>query len=174
MRTAVIYQSHYGATEQYAKWIAEDLGADLIERRKASAAMLAGYDIIVYGGGLYAGGILGAGLAAKNPCKHLVAFTVGLADPDTTDYTGIINRSFPEGSHKPERVFHLRGGIDYKRLSLVHKGMMAMVKKGAEKRTEAERSYEDKVFLETYGSQLDFKDRTTIAPLVEYVQGIEG
>ncbi|MDR2770413.1 MAG: flavodoxin domain-containing protein, partial [Clostridiales Family XIII bacterium] len=144
MNTVVIYQSHYGRTKQYAEWIAEELGADSIERREASATMLAGYDCAVYGGGLYAGGILGVSFVAKNPVKNLVVFTVGLADPAVTDYSEIMDRGFPDGAGKPLRVFHLRGGIDYKELSLIHKGMMGMVKKSAEKKPGAERSDEDK------------------------------
>jgi hypothetical protein len=99
-------------------------------------------------------------------------FTVGLADPKTTDYTAIIDRNFPEGSNKPLRVFHLCGGIDYKELSFIHKGMMGMVKKAAEKKPEAERTGEDRLFLETYGKAVDFMDRGSIAPLVSYVNGI--
>ncbi|AEC01791.1 flavodoxin domain-containing protein [Parasphaerochaeta coccoides] len=171
-KIAVIYQSHYGATRRYAERIAAELGADIIERKKASAAMLAGYDCVIYGGGLYAGGILGVSLVAKNPVENLVVFTVGLADPKTTDYTAIIDKSFPEGSNKPLCVFHLRGGIDYKELSFIHKGMMGMVKKAAEKKPEAERTSEDRLFLETYGKAIDFMDRDSIAPLVSYVNGI--
>jgi flavorubredoxin len=42
---AVIYQSHYSTTKQYAEWIAKELGADLIERKKANAAMLSVWNI---------------------------------------------------------------------------------------------------------------------------------
>jgi hypothetical protein len=49
--------------------------------------------------------------------------------------------------------------------------MMGMVKKAAEKKPEAERTVEDKLFLETYGKKVDFMDRITIAPLVDFVRG---
>jgi menaquinone-dependent protoporphyrinogen IX oxidase len=168
----VAYQSQYGTTKQYAEWIAEELGAELIERKKATVAMLGEYDTIVYGGGLYAGGVLGVSLVAKNPTKNLVVFTVGLADPEVTDFTEILNRGFPDDSSKPLRVFHLRGGIDYKELSFIHKGMMGMVKKAAEKKPEVERTGEDRLFLETYGKAIDFMDRRSIVPLVEYVRRV--
>jgi hypothetical protein len=48
------------------------------------------FDVVIYGGGLYAGGIIGSKLVTKNPCKSLVLFTVGLADPLITDYSEII------------------------------------------------------------------------------------
>lgn len=56
---AVIYKSVYGSTKQYATWIAEALGADLLEAGQAKLETLRKYDTILYGGGLYAGGIAG-------------------------------------------------------------------------------------------------------------------
>lgn len=46
-KTAVIYKSEYGSTKKYAQWIAEELGADLLEAAKTKAAELRGYDIIL-------------------------------------------------------------------------------------------------------------------------------
>lgn len=67
------------------------------------------------------------------------------------------------------KVFHLRGAMDYKRLSLVHRGMMAMMKKmRIDKKSQEELTDEDKAFLESYGNKADFLDRATIMPLVEY------
>jgi flavodoxin len=169
-KIAVIYQSHYGMTKKYAEWIAEELGAELLERKKASAEALDDYDIIVYGGGLYASGILGADLVAKNHTNHLVVFTVGLADPRITDYSAILKKNFPDGGNQPDKVFHLRGGIDYKKLNLVHRGLMAMLKSAGEKKPEAERTEETKEILRTYGDTIDFTDKETISLLVAFVR----
>jgi hypothetical protein len=148
------------------------LGTEAVEHRNANPTMLRQFDCVIYGGGLYASGINGSDLVAKNPCKNLVVFTVGLADPEATDYTAIINRNFPDGNHKPLKVFHLRGAIDYKKLGLVHRGMMAMLKKAAEKKPEDERTEEAKEILRTYDSAVDFTDRATIAPLIAYVRKV--
>ena len=59
---AVVYQTHYGTTLKYAEWIAESLDADLLNRKKVSVSDLSQYDMIIYGGGLYAGSILGVDL----------------------------------------------------------------------------------------------------------------
>jgi flavodoxin len=169
---AVIYQSHYGATRQYAAWIAEELDADLMERREVSPDTLLKYDYIVYGGGLYAGGVLGADLISKNRCNNLVVFTVGLADPEITDYTAILNKNFPEGNHKTLSVFHLRGAIDYKKLKLIHRVMMAMLKKMIERKPVSKLSEEESDFIRTYGGAVDFIDRETIAPWVSYAREV--
>jgi hypothetical protein len=136
--------------------------------------MLGGYDCVIYGGGLYAGGILGVDLVAKNTCKNLVLFTVGLANPATTDYSAILRKSFPQGLPLHTQVFHLRGGIDYENISLVHRGMMAIMKKMTiGKRAYNKLSDEEKDFVDTYGGKVDFTDKASVAPLVAYVRGLE-
>lgn len=170
-KIAVIYQSHYGTTKKYAEWIAEELEVELVKRKDAHPSLLGKYDLVIYGGGLYAGGILGVDLVAKNPCKSLVLFTVGLADPTVTDYSAILNKSFPQGFLQKTKLFHLRGGIDYGKLGLLHKGAMAMMTKMTlGKRTNAELSPEERVFADTYGDKVDFTDKETISPLVAFVR----
>ena len=166
----VIYKSKYGSTKQYAQWIAQELGAPLFEASQIKPAQLASYDIVVYGGGLYAGGINGLALVSKNPCKSLVVFTVGLADPADTDYSEILRRNFPGDALSRVKVFHLRGGIDYQKLGLAHKGMMAIFRKATAKKDPAQLSGEDKAMLETGGESVDFTDRDTIAPIIALVR----
>ncbi len=169
-KIAVIYKSAYGTTKRYAEWIAEELNASLFEASGVKPAQLKEYDVIIYGGGLYAGGILGVKFVTKNPCKSLTIFTVGLADPETTDYSEILKKNFTPDFLSAAKVFHLRGGIDYKELGLIHKAMMAFMKKMVSNQTEAEITEEDKYFLETYGGKVYFTDRETINPLVDYVR----
>ena len=169
---AVIYKSKYGTAKQYAEWIAQELNTTLLEASAVNPARLMSFDIVVYGGGLYAGGIDGVKLVTKNPCKNLVVFTVGLAEPETTDYSAILNKNFTAEALSKIKIFHLRGGIDYKNLGFIHKGMMGMMRKMTLKRDESERNEEDKLFLETYGEKLDFTDKSTIKPLIDCVSGL--
>jgi len=169
---AVIYKSKYGSTEEYARWIAEELGADALEVSAVKPEQLTGYDLVIYGGGLYAGGIDGARLVAKNPCKSLVVFTVGLADPNETDYANILAKNFSKELLQTVKIFHLRGAIDYEKLSFAHKGMMAVLKSALSKKDESQLSSEDKAILSTYGGNVNFVDRDAIAPIINYVKGI--
>ncbi|MDR1735976.1 MAG: flavodoxin domain-containing protein [Oscillospiraceae bacterium] len=169
---AVIYKSIYGTTKQYAEWIAEELSASLLEASNVKPAQLMDYDVVIYGGGLYAGGIAGAKLVSKNPCKSLVVFTVGLATPEITDYTDIITKSFTSEYRNKIKVFHLQGGMDYGQLSMIHKAMMAFKKKEVEKTPLSERTNDDLLLLETYGGKCVFTDRETIKPLVDYVRAV--
>jgi len=173
MNIVVIYSSKYGTTKQYAQWIAEALNAKLFERHKIKADQLNDFDIVIYGGGLYAGGISGVNLVTKNPCKNLVIFTVGLAPPESTDYSGILEKNLTSEMIQNTKIFHLHGGIDYKKLGIVHKAMMVtmmmIIKKAVAKKDESEISNEDKEFLASYGKKMDFTSRQNILPLVEYV-----
>jgi len=169
-KTVVVYKSKYGKTKRYAEWIAEALNAPLFENGNITPLQLNNYDIVVYGGGLYGGEINGVKLVTKNFCKLLVVFTVGLADPGNTDFKPILENTFTGEQLSKTKVFHLRGGIDYSKLSLVHKGIMAVMKKMIEKKPSAERDGDSAGILETYGKNIDFSDKETIKPLTEYVR----
>ena len=168
---AVIYKSKYGSTKRYAEWIAEELNASLFEAASIKPSQLLTYDVVIYGGGIYAGGINGVKLVTKNPCKSLVVFTVGAADPKTTDYSEILSKNFTPELLSKAKIFHLHGGIDYKRLGFTHKIMMALVKKlRVDSKPQEQRSDDDRLFLETYGAKFDFTEKSTIEPLVDYVR----
>ena len=169
-KIAVVYKSKYGKTKRYAEWIAGALNASFFESKNVKPHQLNDYEVVVYGGGLYAGKIDGVGLVTKNSCKSLVLFTVGVADPNDTDYTQVLEKNLTPEQLSKTRVFHLRGGIDYSKLSLVHKAMMAVMKKMIEKTPPDERNSDDIGILETYGKNVDFSDKETIEPLVAYVR----
>ena len=168
----VTYTSKYGSTKKYAEWIALELNANLIEASKVKPQMLCDYDTVIYGGGLYAGGIAGVKLVAHNPCKRLIVFTVGLADPDITDYRAIVSKNFSKDVLAKTKIFHLRGGIDYKKLGPLHRGMMAMMKGMIQKKPQEERNAEDQEFLKTYNRKVNFEEKQTIDSLVAYAVGL--
>ena len=171
MKIAVVYQSKYGSTKQYATWLSEELNATLLERKSVKPQELLAYDLVIYGGGLYASGIAGVDLVTKNPCNKLIIFTVGAANPVTTDYSEIINKNIPQQLQSKCKIFHLRGMLDYEKLNLVHRGMMAMMKKmTVDKKANEEFSDEDNAFVDTYGKKADFTDKAAIKPIVDYVK----
>ena len=171
-KVAVIYQSKHGTTKQYAQWIAGALNAAPVEASTVKPAQLTEYDIVIYGGWLFAGKISGVKLVTKHTCNALVVFTVGITDPQTTDYTSILAENFTPELLPNIKVFHLRGGIDYRKLGFVQKSMMTMVKKYAEKKSPDEYSSENRAVLETYGETVDFTDISAIAPIVDCVRAM--
>ncbi|MCL2356971.1 MAG: flavodoxin domain-containing protein [Defluviitaleaceae bacterium] len=169
---AVIYTSRYGTTKRYAEWISAELNAPLFAGSEIKPGELNKYDTIVYGGGLYAGEIAGIKSIVKNFPRSLVLFTMSLADPNITDFTPVIKKALNPEQLEKTKIFHFRGGVDYAKLSLVHKGLMAMVKRAAEKIPPDERTSDDTGILETYGKEVDFTCKSAIAPLIEYVRAL--
>ena len=165
----VIYSSKYGTTKTYGKWISESLNCECID--VASAPDLSTYDTVVYGGGIYAGSISGIKKLKKYHFKQLVLFTVSLSNPETTDYSEIIEANMKNITADSVKTFSLRGGIDYSKLSSVHKLAMAMLKKFVlDKKSEKDLTDDDRHMLVAYGSKTDFVNKETIQPIISYIE----
>lgn len=175
-RIVVIYESKYGYTRRYAQWLGEALSCPIFERKAFRPRDLSRYETVIYGGGIYAGGISGIQFLRRNITllsgKKVLLFTCGLADTDDPDnisnIRSSVEKAFSGKIPAQIRLFHLRGGMDYSRLTFVHRSMMSMLRKMLLKKADSERSREDRQILETYGQCLDFTDRESIRPLVEY------
>lgn len=171
-KAAVTYLSRYGFTKQYADWISQALSCDEIDFSKNKKPDLSSYDVVIHGGGIYAGSVSGlkelkTALSGAQG-KALTVFTVGSAPPEETDYTPLIDKNFPGAKEKSIRFFHLRGGIDFDAMKGVHKMMMAMMRKMMAKQKEL--CEEEKRVLGFYGGRVDFCDEAAVSPLVEYVK----
>ncbi len=175
-KIVVVYKSKYGHTKKYAEWLSEELNCHLYDASQTTTDMLLKYDTVIYGGGLYASGILGVNLITKNfdklINKNIIIFTVGLADPNIkSQFNGILNKNFTDEMQKYISVFHLRGGINYKQLGFVHKAMMAALKAMVKSKKEGI-TEEDRMMLDTYGGKVDFTNKSTIEPIVSYVKSL--
>lgn len=168
---AIVYKSKYGSTKKYAQWIAEETKADFFEYSEIKAKKLMEYDTIIYGGGLYASGIAGISIITKNfdflKDKKIIVFTVGLASTDRKEvFVPIIEKNFSKEMRDNISFYHLRGGIDYKKLGIIDKIMMAVLKTIISKKNPNELSDDDRELLATYGKKVDFTEKNTITPLL--------
>ena len=62
-------------------------------------------------------------------------------------------------------IYHLRGGIDYGRLSIMHKTMMKRLYTKAKNLPEEKKTAEVRAMLDTYGKQVDFVDFSKLDPI---------
>ena len=162
MKTLIIYGSQYGSTKRYAERLSEITGIEAVDYKQVKD--IEGFDRIIFMGGLYAGGVLGlkktVGKMAEN--QELIIVTVGVTNPNETEYFNEIRRSIkakiPANLYNEEKIFHLRGAIDYSQLDLKHRFMMSMFHKMVLKMPESQRTADAKAMLETYGKQMDFID----------------
>lgn len=173
-RILVLYKSGTGYTKKYAQWLGEDLSADVREFSSITAAELAPYAAVIYGGGLIAGSINGFNKAKKQLLpsgKPLFVFAVGATPTNVIADLDIWKNILPEGEQALIPHFYLHGGLNYNDMKGGHKLMMSMyisMVKGNVKKGKA--SDYEKGMLDMIDKPVDFTDRSTLAPLENAVR----
>lgn len=71
---------------------------------------------------------------------------------------------------KRARIFHLRGGIDYKQLTFKHKTMMKLLYNSVKNTPPEEMTAETKAMIETYNQKVNFVDERTLEPIVKEIK----
>lgn len=171
MNSIIIYGSRYGSTKRYAERLAEITGLKAVFFKDVKS--VADYDRVVYLGALCAGGIMGLKktVCCLSASQELFVATVGLADPTDAENVnhirGCLKKQVPASHYDESKIFHLRGAIDYTRLSLKHRIMMKLLYSKVTKIPEAERNAEVRALIATYGKQVDFVDLDTLEPIVK-------
>ena len=176
MESIILYGSRYGATRRYALALSEHTGIPACSYR--DKPNLSDKKIIVYLGGLYAGGVLGLAKTLRHfslqPGQTLLIATVGLADPGDpatrANLCASLQRQLPPGLLEQAQVFHLRGGIDYQKLSPAHRAVMGLLYRALRSKPAETLPAEDRALIETYGKQVDFTDLLTLTPMVEEIR----
>lgn len=176
MNQVIIYGSQYGSTFQYAKKLSEQTNIPAVNYKEIPD--LSAMHTIIYMGGLYAGGVLG--LAKTFRCfslrdgQKIIFITIGLSDPDEPENRHNIRMSIqkqlPSGLFQQAKIFHLRGGIDYQKLSFGHRTMMALLYRSLRKTPLEQQTPEDRALIETYGKQVDFINFSALEPIIQEIQ----
>jgi len=167
----IIYGSQYGTSKRYAEKFSEITEITVMDYQDVKD--ISHVDLIIFFGGLYAGGVKGLEKTLKklSPTTNLIIATVGLADVNDQNNTGSIVKSLekqvPRDVLDRSQIFHLRGGIDYSKLSIVHKTMMTLLYKKVSKLPEEERSSEVKELIKTFNSHVDFVDFNALEPIIQ-------
>ncbi len=175
-KSIIIYGSHYGTTEQYAKELAKRTKIEAISFTHVKD--INHYDNIIYCGGLYAGGVLGMSKIFKKikhiTTKKIILVTVGLADPkDKKNRNNIRNHikaQVVKEIYEKASIFHLRGGIDYQKLNVVHKTMLKLLYHSIKKIPEEKLTAEDKAMIETYNKKVNFIRFSDLNQIVNEIQ----
>ncbi len=174
VKTIVVYRSKTGFAKQYAEWIAESLSADLFEAGKVDGQVLASYDNVIYGGGLYAVGINGVKLIKDNlhrlAGKKVVVFATGASPGRPEELDSMLSSNFTPEQLQQVRFFYLRGGFDASKLTLVDRLLMSMLKlKLKRKQRSGALLPDERGMLNAYDRPVSFARQSNIAALVSYV-----
>lgn len=172
MKTIVVYKSKYGYTKRYAEWIAEELGCEIKEN--AAFADISDYDMIICGGGCYAGTINGSKLITKNLSrlsgKKLILFAVGSNSGAEKDIIPFWNKNLTAEQQRVIAHFYLRGGFDYSRLSSADKLLMNMLRQHLKKIKDPDE--ETRGLLAAYDKPVDFTNMERLKELLEYAKRV--
>ncbi len=174
MNAIVIYKTKYGSTKTYADWIADELNCEAIDAKCVKAEDLLKYDVIIYGGGLYAEVINGVSLITKNieklAGKKIVVFSTGITPIECRDYYDklVLDKNFKGDLKERIKVFNFLGKMILNELTPVHRMAIKTLKKlmsGKENPTELE-----KLLAELCDANGDFTDKSEIYELIGYVK----
>lgn len=174
MKNIVVYESRYGSTERYAKWIGEELDCRVLKINDISIVDLLNYDNIIFGGWLHAGTIKGFKNIYKDidkfESKNLIVFYVGLSIMDDKIYEEVKKNNFKDV--KNIKQFYLRGAFNYENLNITDKLMMNMLKIILKRQKEEDMDENTKGMLDAYVTPVDLTDKESIKPIIKSIKEI--
>lgn len=173
-KAIVLYQSKYGAAKKYAFWLAEELGCDLLETKQAMILTLEKYDLIIFGGGIYASGIAGISYLKKHydrlKEKKILIFAVGASPYNEKAIEELKKRNLPEVLGQIP-LFYCRGAWRESAMTLQDRLLCRMLKKTVAKKDPAHYEPWEAALMETMGLDSDWTDKTYLNPIIEYARG---
>ncbi|MBR4496201.1 MAG: hypothetical protein IKP12_03620 [Acholeplasmatales bacterium] len=158
----IIYGTVYGSSKRYAEILSKKYNMEMKSFNEIKDINI--YDEIIYIGSLYAGGVLGMKKTLNKikdlTNKKIIIATCGVADPLDTENIKVIRnnmkKQLKEEIFNISSIYHIRGAIDYIKLSGKHKFMMNLLYKKCIKIPEEERTPDMRGLIETYDKQVDF------------------
>jgi len=164
MSGIIYYTTKYGSTEEYAKWLSEDVGFEF--KNIKTSPKIGSERVLVIGSSLMMGKVTAAGWIKKNwdkmKDKQLIFFSVGGSKIGSKEREDIIIRSLPEDVLKRMMIFHLPGRIDHKKLNFLMSRMIKSFAKNEKDEVEKRRA------IEGYN---DVK-RENLTPIVTYIKNL--
>lgn len=176
MNNIIIYGSHYGTTRRYAMELSKRIDCLTISYEDIKHHDLSQYQTVIHLGGLYAGGVLGLLETVKllNNEQNLFIVTIGLADvkvqSNIDSIKQSIQRQISKELYEKAKVVHLRGGIDYSKLSFKHRTMMMFLVNKVKKIPAEQRSAEEHEFIDTYNQIVDFVDLEALDEVIQLLK----
>jgi len=168
----VIYSSKYGSTKQYAEWIAQDAGADIVSVEKADAKKLAAYSAVVFGACVYVGKMRKIDFLVKNFAalegKKVVVFAVCSSHTGERQANEIFEANIPAALRAKVKFFSLAGRIG--KLDLLDSILIQAPLSAARGKYKKSGSDEDRRALERL-EHFDEVDRRQVAPIVREIVG---
>ncbi len=174
-------RSKTGFTAVYMEWIRNYLKerfgalATLMEPGELKKADFSQCDLLIYGGGLYAGKINGLDEVKKRikgfPKTQVILFATGLSQGRPEELERVWKANLKAREMQRFYVFYFRGGFDFDRLDRGDRLLMRLMKKKLER--ESGLSSEGKEMLAAFEKPVDFTNREALGPLTELLEKMD-
>ncbi|MDO5126635.1 MAG: flavodoxin domain-containing protein [Eubacteriales bacterium] len=173
MNGIILYKSKYGATKKYAQWLSEDTGFESREISKVKVSDLSPYDILVFGGGVYAQGVAGVDFLRKNfnalSDRKIIVFCDGASPYEKKAFDFIKNRVMKD-ELKDIPFFYCRGGWDMEAMSFVDRNLCKMLRKAVAKKDPSEYEVWEAALMAAGEEKCDWTDRAYLKPILEEIE----
>lgn len=173
MKGIILYKSKYGATLKYAEWLSAETGFDVCSVEKAEIQDVETYDVIIFGGGVYATGIAGLNFLKKNmerlSNKKVIVFCDGASPYDEKSLSEIKNRNM-NGALSNVPLFYCRGGWDMQAMSFVDRSLCKMLRKSVAKKDPSEYEIWESALMAAGEEKCDWTDKEYLLPILEEIQ----
>ena len=171
----ILFQSKYGATKKYAKWLKEFTHFDCMKTKEADIKLIKKYDIIILGGGIYASGIAGLSFLKKHinilKDKKIVVFCVGASPYDKDAFLEIYHHNF---KHELANIpcFYCRGIWNEDIMTFKDKTLCKMLQKTIAKKDPSTYESWEKGLMSAIGQKCDWTDKTYLEPILQCISTI--
>ena len=131
MKGAIIYKGKYGATRQYAEWLAEELQVPVFELESVTARRLAKFDYIIAGASVYAGRLQNKSWLKRNSKilqgkKFFLFIVCATPSSEKEKLSGIVEANIPEALTHLADTFFLGGRMIIDKLSWIDRLVLRM------------------------------------------------
>lgn len=175
MKILVTYKSKTDFTKRYAELIAKEVDGYLMEFREVTAQKMSEFDVIVYGGGLYAGMINGFKKAKEmfdeSSAKKFIVFATGGTPNEATKEIEEVwknNLTVEELASLPH--FYMQSGICYEKMSFANKTLMKTMSNVLSKKKNKDNVEEG--FAQAIKSSYDISSKEYAEPLIKFLLGL--
>ena len=173
MNGIVLYKSKYGATKKYAEWLAEATDFDCIETDKAKVQQLLKYDVIIFGGGIYASGIAGLSFLKKNISqlkeKKIIVFCDGASPYEEKAFEQIKSHNMKD-EIKDIPLVYCRGAWNMDKMGFLDKSLCKMLQKATAKKSPLEYEPWEKALMDAGDCVCDWTDIKYIEPILDLLK----
>lgn len=172
----VTYKSVTGFTAQYAQWIAQALGCEAVELKRASAKMMQNYDVVIYGSRGHAGVLSGLKKARKRFARSGAGRLMLFATGATSASEAAMIEAFWKNNLTPQEAqsvphFYMPGGLRYENMPWIDRLMMKVFCSMLQKKQD--KTPQEEAMAKAVQTSFDISSKDYIAPLVQAVQSTD-